>query len=357
MMMTIWVLLAMAAVMVGSAAAGAPPGRPRLGWRKWFLLFLSSAFLGCCFEVGFVWLSTGLLMSRSSLLYGPFSVVWGLGAVLMTLVLSPLRRYGPWAVFAGGAVLGGGVEYLSSLVLERTFHRLFWDYTALPFDLAGRTNLLFAVFWGGAGLVWVYWLTPRLLRLLDRLPSRGGRAAVTVLAVLFALDALLSAAAFLRMEERGRGQAPSSSLEVALDHWYGDRVMQYRYQNMTLPPARRLLHMGRVRSRRRRGADIGQAAEDGRELPTGDGEGPVKSTVLISLDDAGPVPAVHHLTIGFDPSFAPPVSLVHTQLVQSLPGFLVTLLRRLAEPECRPDVILFHAAGHLIADAFHRSPP
>lgn len=173
MMMTIWVLLAMAAVMVGSAAAGAPPGRPRLGWRKWFLLFLSSAFLGCCFEVGFVWLSTGLLMSRSSLLYGPFSVVWGLGAVLMTLVLSPLRRYGPWAVFAGGAVLGGGVEYLSSLVLERTFHRLFWDYTALPFDLAGRTNLLFAVFWGGAGLVWVYWLTPRLLRLLDRLPSRG----------------------------------------------------------------------------------------------------------------------------------------------------------------------------------------
>ena len=71
----------------------------------------------------------------------------------------------------------------------------------------------------------------------------------------------------------------------------------YALPNMTLPPARRLLHMGRVRSRRRRGADIGQAAEDGRELPTGDGEGPVKSTVLISLDDAGPVPAVHHLTI------------------------------------------------------------
>lgn len=237
-MMTVWVVLAVAAVITPAAGPGGRPFRsPRLSWEKWFFLFLTSAFLGCCVEAGFVWLGTGILMSRSSLLYGAFSIVWGLGAVLMTLVLNPLRRYGAWAVFAGGTVLGGGFEYLTSLVLELAYHRRFWDYSHLPLHLAGRTNLLYAAFWGVAGVVWIYWLAPHLLRLFARIPVRSGRAVGTGLAVLFALDVMISAAAFQRMDERSQGQAPSNHLEQLLDSWYTDRVMQFRYQNMTVSPA------------------------------------------------------------------------------------------------------------------------
>ena len=159
------ILLLLLLVLLSSAEAASGALRvPKLRWHQWFFLFLSSAFLGCLFEMGVVWLGTGVLMSRSSLLYGAISVVWGLGAVLMTLVLAPLRRYGKWAVFGGGVILGGGFEYLTSLVLERVFHRLFWDYSHLPLNLDGRTNLLYAVFWGLAGVLWVYWLAPYLLR-------------------------------------------------------------------------------------------------------------------------------------------------------------------------------------------------
>lgn len=238
MMMTVLVVAAVLAVMV---LAAQPSGRafrtPRLSWEKWFFLFLTSAFLGCCLEMGFVWLGTGTLMSRSSLLYGAFSIVWGLGAVLMTLVLNPLRRYGVWGVFAGGTVLGGGFEYLSSLVLELAYHRRFWDYSHLPLNLAGRTNLLYAAFWGVAGVVWVYRLAPYLIRLFARIPTRIGRLAGTGLALLFALDVMISAAAFQRMDERSQGQAPSNHLEQLLDGWYSDNVMQQRYQNMTVSPA------------------------------------------------------------------------------------------------------------------------
>ena len=235
-MTTYLILAALALVVIFSAAASAPPFRtPRLSWYKWFFLFLSSAFLGCLFETGVVWLGTGVLMSRSSLLYGAFSVVWGLGALLMTLLLFPLRRYGAWAVFAGGAVLGGGFEYLASLFLELTYHRLFWDYSHLPLNLDGRTNLLYAVFWGLAGVLWIYRLAPYLLRLTEKISPRWGRPAATALAVLLAADVLLSAAAFWRMDARSQGQLPSNHLELALDAWYGDSTMQQRYQNMTLP--------------------------------------------------------------------------------------------------------------------------
>ena len=117
-MTTIMILVALAALILFSAgAAEGPYPVPHLGWHQWFFLFLSSSFLGCLFEMGVVWLGTGVLMSRSSLLYGAVSVVWGLGALLMLLILYPLRRYGPGTVFAGGMILGGGFEYLASLLL------------------------------------------------------------------------------------------------------------------------------------------------------------------------------------------------------------------------------------------------
>lgn len=239
MMTVLIVLAALAAVLLCSAAAcaGEVP-IPRIRWQQWFFLFLSSSVIGCLFEMGVVWLGTGVLMSRSSLLYGAVSIVWGLGALLMTLILFPLKRYGPWAVFAGGAVLGGGFEYLTSLFLELVYHRLFWDYSHLPFNLDGRTNLLYAAFWGLAGVVWIYWLAPQLLRVLEKTSGQGGQAVATGLAVLLAADMFLSTAAFLRMEERSQGQSPDNRLELILDRWYDDHTMQRRYQNMTLPGAK-----------------------------------------------------------------------------------------------------------------------
>ena len=235
-MTTFLILGALTAVVLVSAAASTGPfSVPRFSWHTWFFLFLSSSFIGCLFEMGVVWAGTGVLMSRSSLLYGAVSIVWGLGALLMTVILFPLRRYGVWAVFAGGAVLGGGFEYLTSLFLELVYHRLFWDYSNLPFNLEGRTNLLYAAFWGLAGVVWIHWLAPGLIGLLEKVSPKGGQAAAAGLAVLLSFDVMLSAAAFLRMDERSQGQTPDNRLELILDVWYDDHTMQRRYPNMTLP--------------------------------------------------------------------------------------------------------------------------
>lgn len=234
-MTTVWVAAAVAAVMMASLRAGGRGALAGMGWYEWFFLFLSSAFLGDCFETVFVFLHTGVWMSRSSLLYAPLSVVWGAGALLMTLVLTPLARKGNAALFAAGAVLGGGFEYLASWVLEKLTGRLFWDYSAMPFNLEGRTNLLFALFWGAAGVFWVRLAAPRLLGWLHRIPRQSGRSVAMVAALLLAADMTVSAAALVRMEERSRGMVASNTVEQALDVLYTDARLEQRYQNMQLP--------------------------------------------------------------------------------------------------------------------------
>ena len=150
------------------------------GFYKLTWIFVIAALLGDLFETVFCRFSMGEWQSRSSLLYGPVSLVWGLGALLMALILFPLRRYGAWAVFAGGVILGGCFEYLASLFLELTYHRLFWNYSHLPLNLDGRTNLLYAVFWGVAGLIWIERLVPYLLRQMEKVSARSGRTAAAV---------------------------------------------------------------------------------------------------------------------------------------------------------------------------------
>ena len=233
--MTVWVALAVAAVMAASLRSGVGKALAGYGWYEWFFLFLSSAFLGDCFETIFVFLSTGVWMSRSSLLYAPLSVVWGAGAVLMTLVLTPLARKGNAVLFAAGAVLGGGFEYLASWVLEKATGRLFWDYSSMPFNLDGRTNLLFALFWGAAGVFWIRVASPRLLGWLHRIPRHSGRKLATVAALLLVADMTLSGAALVRMEERSRGLVASNTVEQALDVLYTDARLEQRYRNMQLP--------------------------------------------------------------------------------------------------------------------------
>ena len=52
-----------------------------------FWLFLIGAFLGDIIETIFCHATTGVWMSRSSLVWGHFSVVWGLAAAFITALL------------------------------------------------------------------------------------------------------------------------------------------------------------------------------------------------------------------------------------------------------------------------------
>ena len=75
-------------------------------------VFLTSALLGDVIETFWCGLVNGHWMSRSSVLYGPFSFVWGLGAVVLTVTLQGLAHRDSFFVFAAGFFIGGTYEYM-----------------------------------------------------------------------------------------------------------------------------------------------------------------------------------------------------------------------------------------------------
>ncbi|MDY4191046.1 MAG: putative ABC transporter permease [Oscillospiraceae bacterium] len=172
-------------------------------------------------------------MRRTGLVWRPFNLIYGFGAVLLTLCLYRLRRKNDRWIFLGGALLGGGYEYLCSWLRETLLGTVSWDYSEIPFNLNGRVNLLYCFFWGILALVWVKELYPVCSNWIERHVSPKWGVPVTWALVLFMLaNTVVSAAAVYRMSQRYEGVPAVQSWQVVLDEHYPDEKLAEIYPSM-----------------------------------------------------------------------------------------------------------------------------
>lgn len=197
-------------------------------------IFFVSALLGDWVETVFVWLTAGEFMSRSSLLYGTFSIVWGLGGALATALLYPVKDKNPLIIFAGGFVLGGVYEYSCSVFTEYVFGTVFWDYSHLPYNINGRVNLLFCVYWGVAAIAWVKLIYPAASFLLEKIPPVAGKIMTWIIVVFMVLNMAVSGAAISRYVSRKSGVEASTPIEHLCDSIYSDKFIERIYPNMRI---------------------------------------------------------------------------------------------------------------------------
>ena len=201
------------------------------GFYKLFWLFLTGAFLGDVTETIFCRITSGVWMSRSSLVWGPFSIVWGLAIAVATSLLYKDRDKPDRHIFVIGAVLGGAYEYICSVFTELVFGQVFWDYSEIPFNLGGRINLLYCFFWGIAAVVWIKGLYPHFSRWIEKIPKLAGYIASWILILFMAADITVSAAALIRYDQRAGGPAAESGWERIIDTNFDDARMRRIYPN------------------------------------------------------------------------------------------------------------------------------
>ena len=200
-------------------------------------VFLTSALLGDIIETFWCGLVNSHWMSRSSVLYGPFSFVWGLGAVVLTVTLQTLAKRDSFFVFAAGFFIGGTYEYMCSVFTQLVFGTVFWDYSHMPLNIGGRTNVLFCFFWGVLAVFWIKGIYPQMSRLIEGFPALAGKVVTWVVVFLMVCNGLLTCAAMLRYNTRAVRPEPANAFEEFIDRQYGDRFMEHRWPNMIVTGA------------------------------------------------------------------------------------------------------------------------
>lgn len=194
-------------------------------------LFFIGAFLGDVTETIFCRLTAGVWMSRSSVVYGPFSIVWGIGVVVLTMMLHRYRDRSDRYIFLFGTVVGGAYEYVCSVFTELVFGTVFWDYSKIPFNLGGRINLLYCFFWGLAAVIWIKNIYPFLAGRIEKIPMKPGKLLGWLFIAFMVVNVTISALALYRYSERAAGREAAGVLEEVLDERFPDERMERIYPN------------------------------------------------------------------------------------------------------------------------------
>lgn len=133
---------------------------------EWFLIFVIYSFIGWIFEI-IVALVSHRKFTNRGFLVGPICPIYGIGAVLISLVLGNVENI--VAIFCVSMVGAAGLEYFTSWLMETLFHARWWDYQDMPFNLNGRICLHTALAFGVLGVLVVRVMNPFLLGLFDSL--------------------------------------------------------------------------------------------------------------------------------------------------------------------------------------------
>lgn len=201
------------------------------GFHKILWLFIIGAFLGDIVETIFCRVTGGVWMSRSSVVWGPFSIVWGLAIAAATLLLYKYKDRSDAFIFGAGTFLGGAYEYICSVFTEIVFGQVFWDYSHMPFNLGGRINLLYCFFWGFAAVVWIKIFYPKISAWIEKVPVKTGKIISWILVVFMSCNIAVSCMALVRVNERSAGIEASRQWQEIMDERFDDERMHRIYPN------------------------------------------------------------------------------------------------------------------------------
>ncbi|TGY69329.1 hypothetical protein E5332_08855 [Enterorhabdus sp. NM05_H27] len=173
---------------------------------------------------------------RAGLLWGPFSPIYGFGALLMTLALNRFHNAPVPVVFLVSALIGGAFEYFVSWFMEYAFGAVAWDYTGTFLNINGRTNFMFMCMWGALGVVWVKLALPALLHTVNLIPWRWRYSITAVCAALMIFNGVMTLVALDCWYSRLAGAAPDNALEQFCAEHFDNQWMEHRFESMSIDP-------------------------------------------------------------------------------------------------------------------------
>lgn len=154
------------------------------------LMFFVFSAIGWTIECIYCSIGNKKLINRG-FLYGPVCPIYGTGALVFEILLTPLsdpfqKRW--WLVVIVGMVLADIVEYFTSYIMEKLFNARWWDYSENFLNLHGRICFKHTCYWGLFSFIFVYVISPAYKYVIGLVPQNIRNIAICLIFVIFLID-------------------------------------------------------------------------------------------------------------------------------------------------------------------------
>ena len=198
-----------------------------------FWIFYLGSFLGNIVETLYCIFKVGIIESRTALIYENLIPIYGLGALVLILLLHKIKDKNVIYIFFVSGVAGGLFEALCSIVQEFIYGSTSWHYAADQFGiLGGRTSLIYCIYWGILGSLWIKAIYPFVASKLRKIKTTRMIPITIVFMCIFTFDVIMSSGAVNRQRERMQDIEPQSFMDNYFDENYTDDRLKEIYPNM-----------------------------------------------------------------------------------------------------------------------------
>lgn len=212
------------------------PGYLNIDYFTLFWLFTAGCVFGLAVETAFHAIVYGGLESRAGLVWGPFSPIYGVGAVVLTASLNRFYHSHNLIIFLIAMLLGSVMEYATSWLMEVLWGAVAWDYSGTFGNINGRTNFAFGVMWGLLGLMWVRVILPFIKQVFSHVNAKSAlvRIVTIALSAFMAVNIVVTVLALDREGQRAAGVPATTWEQRFFDEHFPDSYLQARMQNMSV---------------------------------------------------------------------------------------------------------------------------
>ena len=164
---------------------------------EYFLYFMMYSVIGWCYEVFLEVVVYRWGFSNRGVLFGPYCIVYGFGALLLIILLTKLKKkkiklkninITPVIMFISIIFITTITELIASYIMEFTSGNWLWDYTRFNFNFEGRVALNPSIRFGIGGMIFLYVLQPLFEKVIKILSNKKINIISLIVGVIFAID-------------------------------------------------------------------------------------------------------------------------------------------------------------------------
>lgn len=114
----------------------------------------------------------------SGIMYGPFTPIYGIGAILIILISKYIFKKVKFnkfidtiLIFIMTTLILSIIEFIGGILIEKLFGIIFWDYSGNKYSLGKYVCLEMSLLWGLMSIIFIYIIKPILDLFVKKIPN------------------------------------------------------------------------------------------------------------------------------------------------------------------------------------------
>jgi len=132
-------------------------------------------------------------------LIGPYVPIYGFGAVLVIQLFGNFSSL--ISIFIYSMIICTVIEYLTSVLMEKIFNAIWWDYSNFPFNYKGRISLYASILFGILSVILIKHAHPIFSNNISAIPVSIQNALSGIILIILLIDLILTLNAWINFNK------------------------------------------------------------------------------------------------------------------------------------------------------------